>query len=133
MPGFERRVGERFEVGDIKVLWTVPKGARPKRAERKLLGERATTAHLRNVSMSGAGILAVPNDSLAPGSPVEVHLDEETYFIGRIKRVLPTLDDAWKFYGILYLEVSPNYQLWLNTIVNYQRVHLTEKSWRKAL
>lgn len=133
MAGFERRIGERFEVGDIPVKWSTSRPVKMTRARRKQLDTSIMgVGYLRNVSMSGAAVVSAHDETLGPGAVVQITLDDSCSFVGRIKRIMKTEDPRWTFYGILYLEVSESYQTWLNTLLNYQRAELTEKTWRRA-
>jgi hypothetical protein len=130
---FERRIGERFDVGGIPVGWQTSRPAKLTRAQRKQLDPRiGATASLRSASMSGAAILAGSDPALGPGTSVEVHLDAERWFLSRIRRVLVSSEPGWSYYGVLYVQVSEAYQVWLNTLVDHRRAELTESTWRRA-
>jgi hypothetical protein len=130
---FERRIGERFDVGDIPVTWRSPRPLKLTRAQRRALDPAVRDrGYVRNVSMSGAAVLAAANPALGAGSTVEVHLDRDRWFQARIRRVLASSDPAWAYYGVVYVQVSEAFQLWLNTLVNRRRAELTETVWRHA-
>lgn len=130
---FERRIGERFDVGDIPVTWRSSRPLKLTRAQRKALDPNLhDKGYLRNVSMSGAAVLAAANPSLGSGSTVEVHLDRDVWFQARIRRVLVSSDPTWAYYGVAYVQVSEAFQTWLNSLVNRRRVELTETAWRRS-
>jgi hypothetical protein len=130
---FERRIGERFDVGDVPVRWRTSRPVKLTRAQRRKMDPGlADTAYLRNASMSGAAILAGSNPAFGSGTTVEVRLDADAWFLARVRRVLVSSDPRWSYYGLVYTQVSDAYQMWLNTLVDRQRAELTEHTWRTA-
>jgi hypothetical protein len=134
---YEKRVGQRMDLGDMTVQWT-PLGQqgehaapRPKRRQKP---EPVTVqGYLRNVSASGVGVVAPADDSIAPGSRVEVRFDPDTAFVGRVRRVLPTAESSWRFYGVEIAEQSPAFGQWLADLLDMHRGGIvTESHWRSS-
>ena len=82
--------------------------------------------------MSGAIVVAPSSLGLAHGHLVEVHLDGDRHFVGRVIRVVPTEDRAWVHYGIVYVEITPPCQDWLNDQAARTREEVTKQNSRQA-
>ncbi|MCP4436135.1 MAG: PilZ domain-containing protein [Actinomycetia bacterium] len=130
---YEKRVGERMDVGDLRVRWTRNDPEPRRRRRRKGPVAQPGHAYLRNVSASGAGVVAPTDPTLTPGKAVEVHVDDNAYFVARIRRVIPTTDAGWCFYGIEIADESPGFREWLTRMLDINRESvITESHWRSA-
>lgn len=133
---YEKRVGERIEVGDLRVRWRHVHGPR-KRHKRAKRGRKHDLEHgdayMRNVSASGAGISAPPDDSTAPGTVVEVQIGPENSFVGRVTRIVPTFDVGWWYYGVEIADESQGFRDWLHGLLDIRRNNvITESHWRSS-
>jgi hypothetical protein len=99
---------------------------------RRRKASKKFEVRILDVSMSGASVVARSSLGLAHGHRVEVHLDGDRHFVGRVIRVVPTEDRAWVHYGIVYLEITPPYQDWLNDQAARSREEVTEQNARRA-
>jgi hypothetical protein len=135
---YEKRIGQRIEVGDMHVRWSQlhARGGQPKRRSRRHSKSDVDheDAYLRNVSASGAGIVARADESVASGTAVEVHVDAEASFVGRVRRIVPTTDPGFWFYGVEIAEGTEAFRAWLNSLLDAKRdTVITESHWRSAL
>lgn len=133
---YEKRVGERIEVGDLLVRWchvNAP-GKRNKRGRGPRSNDAdAVDAYMRNVSASGAGILAAADDSITPGTAVEVQIGPECAFVGRVKRIVPTSDDGWWYYGVEVADENEGFRSWMSGLLDTHRNSvITESHWRSS-
>ena len=135
---YEKRVGERIEVGDLRVRWTHVHGRRKtetgRRKKRKDAQVDHEDAYMRNVSASGAGIVAPSDQSIGPGTAVEVEVAPGTKFVARVRRIVPTSDEGWWFYGVEVAEDTSAYRDWMKDLLDLRREGIiTESHWRSAL
>ena len=90
---YEKRVGERIELGDMPVRWSrVPGTPKPKGPPRKRDRQHDvdhTEVYFRDISASGAGMVAPADDSITTGTILAVRVGPENSFVGRVKRVMP--------------------------------------------
>ncbi|MGI9579249.1 MAG: PilZ domain-containing protein [Microthrixaceae bacterium] len=134
---YEKRVGERIEVGDLRVRWrhlhATPKKPRGRRRRGRNEDVDDADAHMRNVSASGAGIVAHTDDSITQGTAVEVHVAPEATFVGRVRRVIPTSDPGWCYYGVEIADESEGFREWIQKLLDQRRNSvITESHWRSS-
>ena len=138
---YEKRIGERIHVGDVRVRWSHLNANRAQGPQKKGHGKRRREehvdhedAHLRNVSASGAGIVARADETIAPGSAVQVCVDAEASFVAKVRRVIPTSDPRYSLYGVEITEQTDGFREWLRELLDQQREGvITESHWRSAL
>jgi hypothetical protein len=135
---YEKRIGERIHVGDVRVRWSHLNANRAQRPQKKGRGKRRpgehVDAYLRNVSASGAGIVARADEAVAPGSAVQVSVDAEASFVAKVRRVIPTSDPGYCLYGVEITEQTEGFLGWLRELLDQRREGvITESHWRSAL
>ena len=100
--GSEQRIGQRSPTSDLTIEW------RPATRERLRLGGRATrrepSAHVIDLSVSGAKVSVVENDKLPIGAHVEIGLDggRGTAAVRRVEHG----PDHTSIYGIHFLHLD---------------------------
>ncbi len=138
---YEKRIGERIHVGDVRVRWSHLNANRAQRPQKKGRGKQRPGEHvdhedayLRNVSASGAGIVARADAAIAPGSAVQVSVDAEVSFVAKVRRVIPTSDPGYCLYGVEITEQTEGFLEWLRELLDQRREGvITESHWRSAL
>jgi len=126
---FEKRIGERILVTGVDVGWATSLDRSRRLRRRKVPPTRAT---IRDVSMSGAGVLAPSAPSLSPGHVVQGDADDHGTFVARVKRRTETDEPTRTYYGIEFLELSEEFQDWLNDLLGEARPNRTEEVWRHS-
>ena len=114
MPLYERRIGERKPfVGFPALVAPLRKqgGSRPRRRPRRFAKVHGLVL---DMSLSGASVEAPARLGLAIGGLVEVRIDTDRWFVGRIKRLAPTHDGERVHCGVAYDDISDAYRDWLN-------------------
>ena len=138
---YEKRIGERIHVGDIRVRWSHLHANGAHRTQRKGHGKRQSEEHvehedayLRNVSASGAGIVARADETITLGSAVQVCVDAEASFVAKVRRLVPTSDPRYWLYGVEITEQTDGFRSWLRELLDVRREGvITESHWRSAL
>jgi hypothetical protein len=114
MGHYDRRIGTRkpFE-GFPALVSPVRMNANGDGVRRR---RRSAEKHgrLLDVSLSGANLEAPENLGLLVGGLVEVRIDEDRSFVGRIKRLSLCDDERNVRCGVAYHDMSPGCRAWLH-------------------
>ncbi len=131
---YEKRVGQRMPAGDRKITWHLADGKPPKSNGRRRGSDGPEPAYLRNVSATGAAVVAPNDENLARGAQVRVEVESGAVFVGRVRRVVVTDDPDWAYYGIEFIDETPELREWLREMMEESRGDvIKETDWRSAL
>ena len=111
----DRRLGERVEIAPVAVTWTP---AIAKQAHGR--APRSQPAHLVEVSVSGARIIARSRASIAVGTWMA--LDIEGYHaLVEVRRIVEADDQPGFTFGVLFLLLAPALQQKIQRTVAQRR------------
>lgn len=78
-------------------------------------------ARIENISVSGAGVLAPAHPRCAVETLVTVTLAPGVSFEGIIRRVHPSDEVGWAYYGIEFTSLSRSFMAWLDDVIESRR------------
>jgi hypothetical protein len=126
--GVERRIAERGPVGPIPIQF------RATERRKGLLGVKARvvteSAHMVDLSVSGAGVVVRRIEGLSVKSPVELHHDGQVA-VGVVRRCVERDDDR-VMYGVDFTSMDPGMRQFLFHVVEARRPGDLERQWLQA-
>ncbi len=126
--GTGRRLGERLDLGEVLLSWRVDEVI-PGRLKDK--PRPPEIGRLIDVSVSGAAIVAPASSDLRPGRPVVIRLDGADAVV-RIRRIAEFGDDAWRIYGVEFIDVDLAFRDWINALLDARRLDAHALGWDRA-
>ncbi|MFV0315918.1 MAG: hypothetical protein ACK5O2_03015 [Microthrixaceae bacterium] len=127
---YDARIGERFELDSVPARWAPYaqtawvqrlRTARGEEPSQRPVAQRGDDALVCNVSVSGAGILAPTNARCVVGATVDVTLGPGVEFQATIRRVQPSDELGYAFYGVEYTQSSVGFESWLHSVIEAHR------------
>lgn len=126
--GTGRRLGERLALGEVLLSWRVDEVI-PGRVRDK--PRPPEIGRLIDVSVSGAAIVAPASSDLRPGRPVVIRLDGADAVV-RIRRIGDVGDDAWRLYGVEFVDLDLAFRDWINALLDVRRLDARALGWDRA-
>jgi hypothetical protein len=101
-----RRIGQRLRTAELSLVWEVPR-PRPRLSfmPRKTMLQDAKVV---NLSVTGAGLLAPPNDGLRVGIRVTVKIGGAIGVV-QIRRMGATYDEGLVYYGVRFVVLPADF------------------------
>lgn len=143
---FDARIGQRFDVQGVDAHWEphadmewVRRLARARGEEHEGPGlgtggsAGSVNARIVNVSVSGAGVLAPAHPRSVVDTKVTITLAWEaapapgvalapgTSFEAVIRRIQPSEEIGWAYYGVEYTSMSGPFMQWLDNFIECER------------
>jgi len=121
----ERRLGQRHETPNLVVSWRVP---RRRFLRTRLVAEPAT---MLNVSATGAALVGGTVPEFEPGATVIIDCGN-SLLRATIARIVPSGEEDTSYYGIQFIDLSPDVLEELLEHANVAPRELLEQYWSNA-
>lgn len=127
--GVERRIAGRGPTEPISVTLHATERS-PGRLGGTRVRKVAESAHIVDLSVSGAGVVCRPIQGLVVRSVVELH-HGELVAVAAVRRIVER-DDGRVVYGVDFVQMDPGMREFLFGLVERRRPDGLEQSWTKA-
>ena len=114
MRNYERRIGTRKPFDGFPALMAPVRMSADGDGIRRQRRFAKNHGHVLDMSLSGANLEAPANLGLLVGGLVEVRIDEDRSFVGRIRRLSLCDDERNVRCGVAYHDMSPGCRAWLH-------------------
>jgi len=116
----DRRIGQRVRITDLAWTWEVPRArGRLTIGPTRLVLQQAKVV---NLSVTGAGLLALQNRAVHPGMRLAFLVGKATGVV-QVRQIRSTFDEHSSYYGVRFVMLDDDLRRLLYELVAQDRIH----------